>query len=299
MTENSSTPTLSGFLNLYKPLGVSSAGILNTLKREMGIKKIGHGGTLDPMAEGVLPVAIGSATRLLRFLPSDKKYSTTVLLGMSSDTDDLEGEVQGDGAGQPDAQCLQVALEAQRGALDQMVPVYSAVHVKGRRLYKMAREGKAPLELPIKQVTVHSLELTESKALIHQGVECWELHLDIHCSAGTYIRSIARDIGTALGCGGCMSSLRRTWASGLDCCNAISVETLQEKGVEHGLVDPKEVVNLDLIELDEQQWYLLITGRPIDIESDAPGFLGCLVEGRLAAVIKPVESQWRSEMVIL
>lgn len=262
---------------------------------------MGHGGTLDPMAEGVLPVAIGRATRLLRFLPSDKRYRTTVLLGKCSDTDDLEGSLEGAGAGEPDAKLLQDILASQRGAIDQMVPAYSAVHVKGKRLYKMARQGEAPLDLPVKRVVIHSLELTDSRAIEHEGVACWQLSLDIHCSAGTYIRSIARDVGAALGCGGCMSSLQRSWASGLDAATAVGIERLCDEGVEPFLVDPKEVVDLPLMELSEEQWTLLKTGRQIGLQGYERGedaLLGCLFDQKLCAVIKPADGCWRSEVVI-
>lgn len=292
---------ISGFLNIYKPLGVSSAGILNILKHKMGIKKIGHGGTLDPMAEGVLPVAIGKATRLLRFLPSDKKYTTSILLGKQSDTDDLEGNLIGEGATAPDIKLLTDVLNSQIGCIKQTVPAYSAVHVKGQRLYKMARQGKAPLELPVKEVHIYSLTLLDSKAIRYNGVNCWQLDLDIHCSAGTYIRSIARDIGQLLGCGGCMSALRRTWASGLDVQQAIKLEDLQSYGVGKYLVAPKEVVDLKMINIDSDIWYLLKTGRPICLSESDSQILGCLYENRLCAVIKPTinQGEWRSEVVIL
>jgi tRNA pseudouridine55 synthase len=288
---------MTGFLNIYKPLGVSSAGILNTIKRTMGVKKIGHGGTLDPMAEGVLPVAIGRATRLLRFLPSDKRYRTTVLLGKRSDTDDLEGSVIGEGCSGIDESALQGALASQRGVISQMVPAYSAVHLNGKRLYKMARQGEAPLDLPVKEINIYSLELLASRPITYEGSSCWELSLDIHCSAGTYIRSIARDIGEALGCGGCMSSLQRTWASGMDSVEATSVDTLREQGVEAALIDPREVVDMELIEIDEKQWYELRTGRAVSVEHNAT-LLGCLYEEKLRAVIAPSGTQWRSEVVI-
>ena len=193
-----------------KPRGISSFGALRQLDRKFSIKKthkkIGHGGTLDPEASGLLVVAIGTATRLLRFfLGSDKRYLATLKLGERTATDDAEGEVV---AAAPYAHIgyedIQKALAQFRGDIEQVPPSFSALHVDGRRAYDLARRGE-DLSLPPRRVTIHALEIVSCGLPSEPS-----LTLDIACSGGTYIRSIARDLGEALGSCAHLAALRRT-----------------------------------------------------------------------------------------
>ena len=210
-----------GFLVLDKPAGLSSHACVAKVRRAYGLKRVGHGGTLDPAVTGVLPIALGPATRLLPYLRSDKSYRGIVQLGVCTDSDDLEGNVLLQHAVPPLKTAeLEQALAAFRGEIQQRPPAVSAVHVNGERAYKLARAGVA-LDLPPRPVTIHTL------SLVAWDPEQGRLELEVHCSSGTYIRSLARDLGDALGCGGCLAQLRRTQALGFHQEQSVGLEQLE------------------------------------------------------------------------
>jgi tRNA pseudouridine55 synthase len=197
---------------------------------------VGHGGTLDPAVTGVLPIALGPATRLLPYLSGDKTYRGVVQLGLRTDSDDLEGEVLERQQPPPlTSTDLEAALEPFRGLIQQQPPAISAVHVNGQRAYKLARAGES-VELQARPVSVHRLEL------LHWDPELGRLELEVACSAGTYIRSLARDLGEALGCGGCLAQLQRTEALGFKLEQSVSWEQL-EAVPPPALVDPLEALS--------------------------------------------------------
>ena len=174
-------------------------------------KKVGHGGTLDPAATGVLPIAVGRATRLLPYLAPDKAYEAVVRFGVTTRTDDLEGEILSQNpVAQIDLQTVQALLPEFVGTIEQVPPAFSAIQVNGQRLYDLARQGKE-VTAPSRTVTIHKI-----------AISAWrpgdfpELTLQIVCGAGTYIRSIARDFGEKLGCGATLAHLVRTRSSGFD-----------------------------------------------------------------------------------
>ncbi|MFZ9850478.1 MAG: tRNA pseudouridine(55) synthase TruB [Vulcanococcus sp.] len=212
-----------GFLVLDKPAGLSSHACVAQVRRAYGLKRVGHGGTLDPAVTGVLPIALGPATRLLPYLSGDKAYRGVIQLGLTTTSDDLEGEpLQRHPVPDLGSTELDAALAPFRGAILQRPPQVSAVHVNGERAYARVRRGEQ-LELAARPVTIHALELLT-----------WEpasgrLELAVRCSAGTYIRSLARDLGEALGCGGCLASLRRTEALGFSLEQALPLEQLQQQ----------------------------------------------------------------------
>ena len=186
-----------------KPAGPTSHDMVDRVRRALGERRVGHTGTLDPFATGVLPVCVGKATRLVRFLAlGDKVYEAAVRLGFGTTTDDGTGEPLG--PPRPvavDEGALRAALRALTGTLDQIPPAFSAKRLQGRRLYELAREG-APVAPAPSRVTVHEIQVRE-----------WvgdTLRIEVRCSPGTYIRAIARDLGAALGCGGHLTELRRT-----------------------------------------------------------------------------------------
>ncbi len=212
-----------GFLNLYKPAGWTSHDCVAKLRRLLSTKKIGHAGTLDPAATGVLPVAVGRATRLLQYLPSDKAYRAVVQLGITTDTDDLDGHVLTQTPADHLTQADVIEQLAQfQGEIVQRPPMYSAVHVKGQRLYDLARRGSVTTaDVPSRRVMVHGIDVVD-----WQGAEAPTITLEITCGAGTYIRSIARDLGQSLGVGGTLASLLRTQSSGFSLDTSISFEDL-------------------------------------------------------------------------
>ncbi|MEA5462766.1 tRNA pseudouridine(55) synthase TruB [Leptothoe sp. PORK10 BA2] len=224
-----------GFVNLHKPAGWTSHDCVAKLRRLLNTKKIGHAGTLDPAATGVLPMAVGRATRLLPYLPSDKAYRAVVQLGTTTDTDDLDGTIL---THTPAAHLTPAAitkhLEQFQGTIQQIPPLYSAVHVDGRRLYDLARQGMTKaVDIPSRQVVIHQIDV------VHwQPGDTPQITLDITCGAGTYIRSIARDLGALLEVGGTLASLIRTQSSGFTLDTSISLETLSEQPEQVELIAP-------------------------------------------------------------
>lgn len=212
-----------GFLNLYKPAGWTSHDCVAKLRRLLKTKKIGHAGTLDPAATGVLPIAVGRATRLLQYLAHDKAYRAVIQLGTITDTDDLEGAIlsQTSTAHLTQAAVLEQLMNFQ-GEIEQVPPMYSAIHVDGQRLYDLARRGDADtVEVPSRRVKVHSIEVID-----WQLEDSTTLTVDIVCGTGTYIRSIARDLGKRLGVGGTLASLLRTQSSGFTLDTSVTFETV-------------------------------------------------------------------------
>jgi tRNA pseudouridine55 synthase len=198
-----------GFLNLYKPTGWTSHDCVAKVRRLLNLKKVGHGGTLDPEASGVLPMALGRATRLLQFLPSDKAYRAVIRFGLTTTTDDLAGDIlTSQFAGNLTEAEATAPLADFIGTLEQIPPRYSAVQVQGQRLYDLARQGK-DFEVPKRTVTVYHIA-----PVAWQPGDFPELTVDITCGAGTYIRSVARDLGGVLGVGATLASLERTKSSG-------------------------------------------------------------------------------------
>jgi len=232
---NAPSALTCGFLVLDKPAGLTSHSCVSRVRRAYGLKRVGHGGTLDPAVTGVLPIALGPATRLLPYLSGDKTYRGVIQLGMRTDSDDLEGEVL-ERQRIPDRleAELEAVLDRFRGTIQQRPPAVSAVHVNGERAYKLARAGMA-LELPARSVSVHRL------TLLNWTPEQGQLELEVACSAGTYIRSLARDLGDVLGCGGALASLRRTEALGFGLNQSVSLEQLDQEP-RPTLVDPLEAL---------------------------------------------------------
>ncbi|MBC7346525.1 MAG: tRNA pseudouridine(55) synthase TruB [Clostridia bacterium] len=198
---------MEGFLSVLKPPGITSHEAVEYLRRLCGVRKVGHAGTLDPMACGVLPMAIGRATRLLEFLAGQSKsYRAEMLLGVTTTTQDLEGEVLSRQEVPPLRQELVREVLAQfLGGYRQVPPMYSALHYRGRRLYELARAGRE-VTRPARPVTIERLELLR---LTPDG-PYWRLLLDVRCGAGTYVRTLCADIGKRLGYGGCLAFLVRT-----------------------------------------------------------------------------------------
>jgi tRNA pseudouridine55 synthase len=215
---------VQGFLNLNKPVGFTSHDCVAKLRKLLRLKRIGHGGTLDPAATGVLPMALGKATRLLQYLSHQKAYRARIRFGITTSTDDLEGEIltQQAAAGLTLAE-IQSALPQFMGTIDQIPPSYSAIQVGGKRLYELARAGQL-VEAPLRQVEVQQIQILDW----HPG-EFPELELAITCGGGTYIRSIARDLGAVLETGGTLTGLIRTQSSSFHLAESLTLEELAEQ----------------------------------------------------------------------
>ncbi len=225
MAHKSLGPGLDGILVIDKPIGPTSHDIVALVRRLAATKRVGHGGTLDPFASGVLPLFLGRGTRVVEFHLADRKsYRATVCFGASSTTDDLEGELTPADGPPPTADAVLTALSGLTGPISQRPPAYSAIKVGGRRAYALARAGEA-VTLPEREVTVYSL-----------SVVSWDdtepdrpmVILDVECSAGTYIRALARDLGERLGNRAYLGALRRTAAGPFREVDALPLDEVRE-----------------------------------------------------------------------
>lgn len=209
---------MDGIVIVDKPQGWTSQDVTARLRRVFGTRRIGHGGTLDPMATGVLPVFVGRATRAVEFFEhAEKTYETVLRLGITTDTEDMTGTVLTEAKVSFTEEQLQETLAAFRGEILQVPPMYSALKVNGQKLCDLARKGKTVERQP-RPITIHELTLVE------RGENT--LRLRVRCSKGTYIRTLCKDIGEKLGCGGCMESLRRVAAGEYTIDEAVPLQTL-------------------------------------------------------------------------
>ena len=211
-----------GFINLNKPYDWTSHDCVAKTRKLLQLKRVGHAGTLDPAAIGTLPIAVGRATRLLQYLPSGKAYKATIRLGISTTTDDLQGEViTQTNVNNLALDSVTTTLSQFQGKIEQIPPNYSAIQVEGKRLYDLARQGKK-VEAPSRIVEIFSIEVLDWR----EG-EFPEVDVAIVCGAGTYIRAIARDLGRILETGGTLAALQRTESSGFSLVDSITFEELE------------------------------------------------------------------------
>lgn len=246
-----------GFLNVYKPVGKTSHDVVAYFRKLLNIKKIGHTGTLDPFAEGVLPICVGNSTRLIEYLPDDKAYLAFVQLGKATDSYDTEGNVIFESDKKVTKEQLVSALTSFEGEIEQLPPMYSAIKVKGKKLYEYAREGKTISVAP-RQVTIHKIELKNFDE------EKQEAQVYIECSKGTYIRSIANDLGQNLCCGGYLTRLIRTKAGKFLVEDSIKMQDYKSiEFVEKHLIEPISMLNYPLYNLNTSEKLDISNGKPI------------------------------------
>jgi tRNA pseudouridine55 synthase len=287
--------SFNGFFVIDKPAGYSSHQVVAKVRKILNERRVGHTGTLDPMATGVLVVAVGYCTKLIPFLDEQKKvYQAQLVLGLTTDTQDLTGRVL---TTQPETtvtpEMIRAALPTFTGELEQTPPMYSAVKVQGNPLYKLARAGK---EIPRqkRKITIFRIELAGEGRPVYRFKEGPSLRIE--CSRGTYIRTLCHELGAYLGCGGCMGDLVRL-ASGPFCLEkAVSLDELQkaidEAAVESLLLSPAEALaHLPLVTLDQQSAKLVRHGgrvyfQPISAPQEAELARGMTTDGRLLAILK-------------
>lgn len=231
-----------GFLNIYKPAGMTSHDVVAVLRKITKIKQIGHTGTLDPFAEGVLPVCIGKATRLIEYLDDDKEYLATVQFGSATTTFDIEGEKIFSSDKKITENDILKELKNFEGEIEQFPPIYSAIKVKGKKLYEYARKGEE-VEIQPRKVFIERIELKSFDENSQQA------QILIKCSKGTYIRSIANDLGKKLNVGGHLIKLIRTQAGKFRIENAVQ---LDEIDVEKNLINPIEMLDLPIINVNNE-----------------------------------------------
>jgi tRNA pseudouridine55 synthase len=268
-----------GFINLNKPAGWTSHDCVAKVRRLLRTKKVGHGGTLDPAATGVLPIAVGKATRLLQFLPENKAYRAKIRLGMRTNTDDLEGEIiETRSPSAISLEQIKAILPRFIGKIEQIPPAFSAIRRDGKRLYELARKGEQ-VEVPVRTVEITKIEIIDW----YVG-EYSELELDIACGAGTYIRAIARDLGDMLGVGGTLASLIRTESCGMKLADSITLERLEKQlqTEAFNLIEPaialQHLTAVSLSAEEKKRWF---QGQKINKLVEKPNFTPAPAENLL------------------
>lgn len=253
MSGNPDNKSLFGFLNIYKPVGMTSHDVVSVLRRVTKIKQIGHTGTLDPFAEGVLPICIGKATRLIEYLQDDKEYLATVQFGVATNTFDLDGEKVFTSDKKVSRDDIKEGLKSFEGEIFQLPPIFSAIKVKGKKLYEYARKGEE-VEIQSRKVVIENIELKNFDEELQQA------QILLKCSKGTYIRSIANDLGKNLGCGGYLIKLIRTQAGKFRVENSVQLDGID---VESNLINPLDILNLPKIAVDNDDLARIKNGMPI------------------------------------
>lgn len=281
---------VGGALIVDKPCGLTSHDVVARVRRCSGLK-VGHTGTLDPAASGVLPLLLGRATRLMQFYSQvDKEYNAELRLGLTTNTYDLDGEVQSRRAVPSlNAEAINRLLDHFRGKIIQEVPPFSAIKVGGKRLYQLARKGVA-IELPSREVEISEIELLEASD------ETWRLR--IRCSSGTYIRSLAHDIGQRLGCGAALAALRRTRSGEFALRDSLSLEKAELEWQDHLISPGRLLTHLPAVEVSPEQARSLIHGQTALCQKDEPT-VRILFQDRLIGIASCENSILRPRVILL
>ncbi len=290
-----------GLIVVDKPGGMTSHDVVARIRRLARTRRVGHGGTLDPMATGVLVIGVGRATRLLTYvIGAGKSYAATVRLGQATVTDDAEGDViSATPAGAVTDEAIRSAFAALTGEIDQVPSAVSAIKINGERAYKRVREGES-VELPARRVTVSRLDVLAIRRGAPVAPDAVDVDVDVTCSSGTYIRALARDAGLALGVGGHLTALRRTAVGGFTLAEAATLEKLEERA--------PEVVNLPLDaaadrffprrEASADEAKVLSHGGPLDPVGIAGPYAVFGPGGGLIAIVSEREGRARAEIVL-
>ncbi|MBO7672569.1 tRNA pseudouridine(55) synthase TruB [bacterium] len=265
-----------GFLNINKPKGMTSYDVVAVLRRITKIKQIGHTGTLDPFATGVLPVCIGNATRLSEYLHNDKSYIAQIKFGFNTDTYDCDGQITQTFDKKINREDLENILKDFTGEIEQLPPMYSAVKVNGKKLYEYARKGEI-VEIKPRKVTIYELKLLDF------SYENQTAKIFIDCKSGTYIRSLAFDIAQKLGTGAYLTELTRTKSDIFELENSLNLEGLTKETVEKNLINPSKVLKMPMVEVAEADLKLIRNGMSLEKKS-SDGFVGLVYNDELYAV---------------
>lgn len=280
--------TLSGLFVIDKPTGPTSHDVVGRVRRLAGMRRVGHAGTLDPLAGGVLLVCAGQATRLIEYLVGlDKEYETTIRLGQATTTYDAEGIVTAEQPVTAGPEDVAAALDAFRGPIRQRVPSYSAVKRDGQPLYKAARRGET-IDLPEREVTIHTLECLAYDPPL--------LTLRLGVSTGTYVRSLAHDLGESLGCGGHVVALRRTAVGRFTLADAIALDGLTPDNIAGHLRPPEAIVaHLPRVIFSDAEAAALGHGQWLPAPEDTPpeDTAAFGPEGQFLGIVMAIDSEWR------
>ncbi|MBN1623673.1 MAG: tRNA pseudouridine(55) synthase TruB [Clostridia bacterium] len=282
---------INGAIVLYKEKGISSFSAASRVRKIVGANKAGHTGTLDPMAEGILVICFGKHTRLTEYLLQDEKaYRVTMFLGISTDTFDLEGNIQGySDVRQINENKLIETIEGFKGIIEQKPPVYSAIKVEGRKLYDYARKG-IEVEVPSRTVYIHDITNINISNGEYMGYLIKNVSFDVKCSKGTYIRSLCNDIGTAMNSHGAMADLIRTGNGRFGLNDAVRIDEIQkyvsEGRVNEIIFDPIPYCGLKSIILNEDDSKKYLNGLNVLTEKESSDYLAVLSDGTTAGIGK-------------
>jgi tRNA pseudouridine55 synthase len=293
-----SAPVTPGLVVVDKPAGITSHDVVARVRRLAGTRKVGHAGTLDPMATGVLVLGVDRATRLLGHLMlTEKAYAATVRLGVSTGTDDAEGEVSATpGAAGVDEQQVRDALTGFVGDIEQVPTAVSAIKVDGKRAYQRVRDGEQ-VELEARPVTIHELVVHDVRRSSVEGLEVLDADITMRCSSGTYVRAVARDAGALLGTGGHLTALRRTAVGPYDLAVARTLDDLAEEFAVLPLAVAARAA-FPAADLDAQQARDVRVGRPLDLPLDT--LTGVFdPDGEFLALYEPREGRARPVAVFV
>ena len=277
--ELTNTIEIFGFLNIYKPKGMTSHDVISRLRKITKIKQIGHTGTLDPFAEGVLPVCIGKSTRLIEYLEEDKEYLATIQFGLETDTYDLEGTILKTYDKKISKKDLKNSLRSFEGEIEQVPPIYSAIKVDGKKLYEYARKG-LEVEIKPRRVFISRIEL------IDFDENAQNAKVLIACSKGTYIRSIAYDLGRTLECGAYLTGLVRTRSGQFNLKNSVALDELHDvSDIISNIINPLDVMTLPKYIMNEQEKERVIHGMSLTNKSNINSDIVFLVySGKIYAI---------------
>lgn len=252
---------MTGVFLINKPKGITSHTVVSCMRKILNTRRIGHAGTLDPMATGVLVVLVGKATKLSDLLLSEeKRYRAGILLGTITDTYDITGEILEENDCSVDENILNDVLESFKGEISQVPPIYSAIKKDGRKLYEYARSGEE-IEVKPRKVTIHSISSPEENII------------DVECSKGTYIRSLVHDIGKALGCGACLSSLERTKSGQFSIDMCCTLDDIRENGYERYMLSIDDCLDIPEIIVSGNNEHKMKNGNPIMVKMQDSGLL--------------------------
>lgn len=304
-----------GLLVVDKPAGVTSHDVVAAIRRLAATRKVGHAGTLDPMATGVLVIGIGRATRLLTHITgADKAYCATIQLGVATDTDDAEGIVtSSDGCGGLENEKLEAELEKLRGDIMQVPTSVSAIKVDGQRAHALHRAGQK-VEIPARPVTISRLERVspirfDSQKIGDEDAAVANFEVEVECSSGTYVRAIARDLGEALGCGGHLTALRRTRVGEWNIEDAHTIDQLVKHVNSQPKVDAEPIPVIPLTEACVQQFAsfemerdeaeALRHGNVVRLRPRTPDgeIAACLWQGKVRALVKRQGEKYKPVLV--
>ena len=271
---------MDGIVIVDKPEGWTSQDVVAKLRGVLHTKRIGHGGTLDPMATGVLPMFVGRATRGVEFFEhAEKTYEAVLQLGITTDTEDITGTVLEEKPVQVTETEILQALDRFRGEIQQIPPMYSAIKVGGQKLYDLARKGKEVVRQP-RTITIYALDLL--------ALEGTQVSLRVHCSKGTYIRTLCKDIGEVLGCGGCMAALRRVQAGEYDITQAIPLADIVNSDTPANYLRTVDSMfaNYPTVTLTEKQTLRCRNGNAFSVSHPAGTYRAYSEEGEFLMLAK-------------